>query len=523
MRVAIYARYSTDLQDRTSIDGQIANCEALAGREGLEIVARYQDEGRSGNDDQRDGYQDMLARLKRGEFVGIVCDETSRITRNQAELHRLTAELRFRDQFLITCDGIDTRSESSDLVLSVKAAIDQMEGRKIGYRTYRSLRERHKAGHSAGGKIYGYTSEQDGNYRRRVKEPDQAANVLEIFKRYAGGASAKTIVRDFNERGIPSPGSFWNNRKRRAAGWVHTTLLGSYSKASGILRNPIYTGRVTWNKRSGKKVPGTGMRIQKRRPDAEWIEYQDESLRIVSDELWGRVQERLKTARSRTNSANLRGRPARHLLSGLLICSSCGGHYVVRNGKSYACSSQSNGRDSLCSQRIYLKKSVVESQLLAGIKDQLLQPNVVKKIAKQARTEARRLSQGTEDRSEQMKGLDRQIADLADTIIEIGKSDVLTERLRKLEKQKEAISRQASREIRTVLPRITDRWRELVTNLEALPTLAKPDELETARSVLHDLIGTVSIVEDGDHVFADTMLCGGTGYNSGNDSSAPKP
>ena len=41
MKVAIYARYSTDRQDRTSIDGQIANCEALAGREGLRVVATF--------------------------------------------------------------------------------------------------------------------------------------------------------------------------------------------------------------------------------------------------------------------------------------------------------------------------------------------------------------------------------------------------------------------------------------------------------------------------------------------------
>src|SRR5262245_5116857 len=131
MKVAIYARYSTDTQDKTSIDGQVANCEALAGREGLSVVARFQDERRSGNDDNRGGYQRRLDRLKRGEFEGIVTDETSRVTRNAAELHRLVAELRFRDQCLITCDGIDTRSEASEIVLSVKAAVDAMEGKKI--------------------------------------------------------------------------------------------------------------------------------------------------------------------------------------------------------------------------------------------------------------------------------------------------------------------------------------------------------------------------------------------------------
>jgi len=204
----------------------------------------------------------MLQRLKRGEFVGIVTDETSRVTRNQSELHRLVAELRFRNQFLITCDGIDTRSEASEIVPSVKAAVDAMEGKKIGYRTYRSLRERHKDGHCSGGRIYGYGIVSDGDYKRRVPNPEQAAIVLEIFERYAKGESAKTIVRDLNERRIPSPGSAWKGLKRRSVGWVHTTVLGSYSKGSGILRNPTYAGLATWNKRAGKKVPGTGRGIR---------------------------------------------------------------------------------------------------------------------------------------------------------------------------------------------------------------------------------------------------------------------
>ena len=115
MKVAIYSRFSTDTQDVTSITGQVANCEALAARENLKVVARYEDEGLSGNDDNRPGYQRMLAALEKGKIDGIVCDETSRITRNQAELHRLVAELNFRDQFLISGDGIDTRSESSEI------------------------------------------------------------------------------------------------------------------------------------------------------------------------------------------------------------------------------------------------------------------------------------------------------------------------------------------------------------------------------------------------------------------------
>ena len=516
MKVALYARFSTDTQDATSIGGQLENCEALAAREGFRVVGQFYDEGLSGNDDGRPQYLSLLEQLKEGKFTGIVTDETSRITRNQAELHRLVAELRFCDQFLITCDGIDTRSESSDLMLSVKAAIDQMEGRKIGYRTYRSLRERHKLGHCAGGRVYGYTTEQNGDYKRRAIDPEQGQYVLEIFERYAAGESAKAIVRDLNERRVPSPGSFWKNRKRRASGWVHTTLLGSYAKASGILRNPIYTGKSTWNKRAGKKVPGTGRRIQKRRPKSEWIEYQDDSLRIVPEALWERVQDRLHATRLRSHSANLRGRPARHLLTGLMVCDSCGGHYVVRNGKSYQCSSHSNGRDSLCDQRLFLKKETAEQALLAGIKEQLIAPEVVKVATKQVRAEIRKQGRSKADNKSRIRVVSRQIDDLLETLIEVGKSEALTTKLRSLEKEKGELEKKSVSSIHQLVPKISDHWREIVSNLERLGERAKPDELETARELLRGLIGEVKITEENGHIFGNTaLLSNSAGYKSG--------
>ncbi len=507
MKVALYARYSTALQDKTSIDGQVANCEALAGREGLEIVSQFRDEGRSGNDDQRDGYQAMLAGLKRGDFIGIVCDETSRITRNQAELHRLTAELRFRDQFLITCDGIDTRSESSDLVLSVKAAIDQMEGRKIGYRTYRGLRERHKAGHSTGGRIYGYSSEQNGDYKRRIIDPEQAKYVREIFKRYAAGESGKTITRNLNERGVPSPGSFWNHRQRRCLGWVHTTLLGSYVTASGILRNPIYTGRATWNKRKGKKVPGTSQRIQKRRPDSEWMEYRDESLRIISDEVWELVQARLLQTRHKTHTTNKGGRPARYLLSGLLICASCGGHYVMRNGRVYCCSSHTNGRDSLCSQRRTLKRETVESNMLEGIKREYLAPSVLKELSKQVQAALRQMKRpDTRRLKANISQLDAQITNVVETLTAVGQSDALTAKLLQLEQDKAELLVRLASEKRppAIVPNVSKLVRERIETLERLPESPYADAavMDKARSALRDLLGEVTVVEESDGVFA---------------------
>lgn len=519
MRIAIYARYSTELQDKTSIAGQVANCEALAAQEGLEVVARFRDEGQSGNDDGRPGYQSMLRDLDSGAFDGIVCDETSRITRNQSELHRLVAELRFRDQFLITCDGIDTRSEASELVLSIKAAVDQMEGRKIGYRTYRSLRERHKAGFSAGGKIFGYSSEQAGEYKRRVIHPEQAEAIREIFERYANGESARAIVRDFNVRSVPSPGSYW--KKRKSHGWVHTALLGCRAKASGILRNPIYTGRVTWNKRTGKKVPGTGRRIQERRPEAEWIEYHDESLRIVSDDLFDRVQARLRAARNNTNAANKRGRPPKYLLSGLLKCGSCGAHYTVRNGIHYRCSSQSNGRDNFCEQKRLIRREKAEDLLLADIKRQLLEPGFVKQISKRIRKEATGLcaSENKPALTAKLKTVDNQIANVVESLATLGHSEALTAKLRDLEEDRASLNVELQDRKRFDIDAVPfaagQTWTRVVNNLSDLNKVAEPHEMQEAREALRAIIGEVKVVEENDRILCYPMIAKDAVYKGG--------
>jgi len=229
IRVAIYARYSTDLQDQTSITGQVANCAALAKENGWRVVAQYSDEAISGTDDSRPGYQQLLADSEAGKFDAIIVDETSRLTRRPGELPRLLEILSFRNQFLVDCSGFDSRQETAGLLASIYGGIDSLELRKIKERTHRGLRERAKAGFSAGGKTYGYRTElvdpdNPDSKKRLVIVPDEAKILREIFQRYADHESPKSIVSDLNRRGVPSPGSSWNRTKRRNRGWIHSAL-----------------------------------------------------------------------------------------------------------------------------------------------------------------------------------------------------------------------------------------------------------------------------------------------------------
>ncbi len=62
-RAAIYARFSSDNQDETSLDSQIAECRRYAAANGIEIQDDliFTDAAVSGRTTARDGYQEMIA------------------------------------------------------------------------------------------------------------------------------------------------------------------------------------------------------------------------------------------------------------------------------------------------------------------------------------------------------------------------------------------------------------------------------------------------------------------------------
>jgi site-specific DNA recombinase len=524
MRVAAYARYSTAEQDKISIAAQLANVEALCGREGFTIVARFQDEARQGSDDRRPGYRAMLAALERGDFDGIAADETSRITRNQSELHRLVAELRYREQFLATADGIDTRSETSEIVLSVRAAIDSMESKRIGYRVFRSNKERHKNGYASGGRTFGYSSVADGDYRRRVVNDTEAVIVREIFERYGAGESTKAIAHDLNRRGVPSPGASWK-RTDRVPGWTHTTICGAATKQDGIVRNSTYVGRVAWNKRAGKRVPGTGRRVQRKRAQSEWIVREDETLRIVSDDLWTRVQARLIARKAQQPKG---GKPARYMLSGLLKCACCGSSYSMRNDRNYGCAGYVRGLD--CTQGRVLSRRKAETELLAGIKAKVQSPEYIKAMAVAVRSRLRALDQGADKKAiaaEHAK-VDRELGNAVDALVSLGKSAAVLARVRELEARKASLEGQ----IRAIdkPPRIVPNVeRMIVARIERLEDAARdPDKGDRVRVEAQDLIGSVRVIEEGEHIIGEIdggrflILGGSPDVTNGAQETAPQ-
>jgi DNA invertase Pin-like site-specific DNA recombinase len=129
MRAAIYARYSTDLQRKESIDDQFRACARLAAAQGFTVVYKLYDEAISGGTAGRPGYQSLLEAARRHEIEVVVVEDLSRLWRNRATYGQDSAELEDLNVHLITCVGDDTRRDGYGLVLGIKSAIAEHQRR----------------------------------------------------------------------------------------------------------------------------------------------------------------------------------------------------------------------------------------------------------------------------------------------------------------------------------------------------------------------------------------------------------
>jgi hypothetical protein len=135
--------------------------------------------------------------------------------------------------------------------------------------------------------------------------------------------------------------------------WQHSAILGMASRYNGILRNELYIGRVVWNRSEWAKRPGTGTRTYRLRPKDQWIIEEHSELRIVSDELWHRVQARLSNARS---GGAKRGRNGSYLLTGILKCLHCGESLTMIDGRCYGCGTRNRGGDSASDNPVRIQR-----------------------------------------------------------------------------------------------------------------------------------------------------------------------
>ena len=300
IRAAVYARISSDREgDNLAVSRQLADCEALAGRRGWQVVERYVDSDISAySGKRRPEYLRMLEDIEAGIVEAVVVYHADRLHRHPRELEDFIDLCQRTHTRLATVSGdVDLSTHEGQLIARIQGAVARKESDDKSRRILRKHEELAAAGKVSGGgsRPYGYEAD------RRTVRPEEAEVIRECARRVLAGDSLRSICLDLNERGIPSAlGKRWTSQSLRR-----------------MLMAPRISGQRSHH----------GEIVAK----AEWPA-------IITPRETQQLRAKLGDPDRRTNRAS-----RRYLLTRLLRCSHCGSALVSRprddGTRRYVCAS----------------------------------------------------------------------------------------------------------------------------------------------------------------------------------------
>lgn len=371
-----------------------------------------------------------------------------------ATLNRLGIEV-----WTIKEGQLKTQDDTDRLMLYIKFWGNERESNKTGQRVKDAQKEMIKAGKHVGGYApYGYEFVYSGEIsshgrslkRHRIVE-EQAKVVREIFRlSVEEDLGAYAIAKRLNEQGIPGiHGGEWR------AGTV-----------SDRLKNPIYMGYLTYNRRSHKDT-------YKKNPQEEWIfsEAPLKELEIVTPEIWQKAQQRRKQRRQKavggkeksavTTSGSL-------ALMGLAYCACCGkkltngsryDSWTLKNGEKvkkmcgrYKCTQRADASAKCNGKTLHKQKELedavfeVVGQYLSGLK----KSNVYRDIIEKQEAEQRNIRKEWESIRKKCDSIHMDINTLNAQIPQAmrGEGVFSEERLSSILKEKEAEQNRLNQQLR---------------------------------------------------------------------------
>ncbi|MET1491535.1 recombinase family protein [Uliginosibacterium paludis] len=518
MKAAIYTRYSTDKQRKTSTEDQRRNCEVFAVRERMVIAQCFSDEEISGTVRARPGYSAMLEAAEAGEFEVLLVDDLSRLARDATEQSLTLKRLKFLSIRVVgVSEGYDSDAPGEKIHAAVKGMLNELIVDNIRFQTKRGLEGRVLKGLSAGGRAYGYRSVpviekgQSAGYALVIEEAE-ARVIRRICTLFAEGNSPLKIAARLNEEGVPSP---------RGGTWARSAIHGDPKKGSGILNNVLYIGRYVWDRAHWVTNPMTGKRTRKPNDESSWLIVDVPELRIVPDELWQRVKARqARIADTSERKARESGPKARtgagpkYLFSSLLTCAECGSNYVIVDQSRYGCARHKDRGPAACANGLKVERQVVEQGILDVLKARLLTPEALEAFrqslttqAEQYLDEARHREQTRQDKLSEVR---RSIERLVDSIANGIDAALVCDKLNQLGKEQAALE-QAHRQTTDCAPtaaRVIEaalaRYDEMIARLEDVLMTRVPQ----ARELLRTLFGGAIVLAPMENGTLETKMAG---------------
>ena len=361
---ALYCRLSRD-DGAEGESNSIANQKKLlakyAKEHGFTNTKFYVDDGYTGTNFNRPGFQQMLEDMEMGYISTVIVKDSSRFGRNYLEVGQYT-DYYFPEhniRFIAINDCIDSDNGEDDFS-AFRNVMNEMYAKDISRKVRSSHRLRGNAGEPLAPPPYGYVKDPE-NKKKWIIDPDAAEVVQRIFRLCIEGNGNETIARILQDDKVLVPQAYWQSKGMSRGGkktqpnpykWCKTTI-------AKMLEQQEYCGDII-NFKSYSKSFRNKTRVEN--PKENWAIFKDMHEPIIDRETWERVQELTKNSKRRKpKNENVK----KSIFTNLLYCGDCGHKLWFNINKQnpsirfYSCSNY-KGLRGTCESTHYVREDSLE-------------------------------------------------------------------------------------------------------------------------------------------------------------------
>lgn len=327
VRLSIEDKYYKNGTDSLSTQEEMA-LEYLKDKADMKLYKVYSDNGETGSNFERQGFQDMMYDVYNGKVNCIIVKDLSRFGREYIEMGDYLEKIfpLIGVRFIAINDHYDNNVTAFDISVPIKNIINTLYAKDLSKKSAAALRIKQQNGEFIGSyAAYGYMKSKEDKHKIVIDE-ETAPVVKMIFEWKAQGLSYASIGRKLYDMGIMPPcryrydkGILKGKRYSEIVFWSQRTL-------KTILENEVYIGNMVQGRRKSRFFEGMNeVKVDKQ----DWSVIKNTHEPIISQELFDKVQKQLAMTRERyfenlgkydkvSNKENI--------FKTKVVCGDCGAH-----------------------------------------------------------------------------------------------------------------------------------------------------------------------------------------------------
>lgn len=362
---ALYCRLSRDdgtESESNSIGNQKKLLSQKAKEMGLTDTKYYVDDGYTGTNFNRPGFQQLINDIEIGLVSAVMVKDLSRLGRDYVSVGNYTDSYfpEHNVRFIAVNDAIDSDEGESEIA-PFKNILNEMYARDISKKIRSSHRLRGSMGEPLSQPPYGYMKSPE-NKKKWIIDPEAATVVKSIFKMCLDGKGNETIARELQENKVLIPMAYWRSKGLNRGGKKTQTNPYKWCKTTvqKILSQQEYCGDII-NFKTYSKSFKNKRRIENSKEN--WAVFKDVNEPIIDRETFEAVQKFIsKTKRRAPKKEN----GERSIFNGLIYCGDC--HSKMRYHTStsnkeihyFTCSDNKVDYRGKCPGRHYVRADALE-------------------------------------------------------------------------------------------------------------------------------------------------------------------